>query len=104
VDVGSIVALVGLVLTAIGLIVSVRAFTRRLRDSELREAEERGKMAQRLAEAEEDIDKIGTKVSATDTNVATLQQAVAAMVEGQKHISGQLDTVIRRINQHMDTH
>lgn len=101
-DVGTILTLVGLVLTAVGLVITAVSLSRRIREKELLEAEARGKMLQRLDEAERDIDRLGAKQRKMDEALASLQANVAVVISGQETILTMLKDIGARLDRHVE--
>jgi len=100
VDIGVVIALAGLGLTAIGLVVSVLSFTKRLRGAEILAAEERGKMAQRMIEVEQDVNRIGTKVRANEQELSSVRQVLVKLETGQDYIIATLNELRDDQKQH----
>lgn len=90
-EVGTIIAFVGIGLTVLGLIVSVMSFTRRLRDAEIQAAEERGKMSQRVLEVEQDVNHIGSKVRGLEAEQHDVRQVLVKLETGQEYIIATLN-------------
>lgn len=90
-EVGTIIAFVGIGLTVLGLIVSVMSFTRRLRDAEIQAAEERGKMSQRVLEVEQDVNHIGSKVRNLEAEQHDVRQVLVKLETGQEYIIATLN-------------
>jgi len=96
------VALIGLGFTAVALIVSLISLSRRQRDRDLLEAENRGKMEQRMTEVERDVNQIGLKTRKTDENVSLLQQSVSAVNASIKMLIKSVDDLGSKMDRHME--
>lgn len=85
-EASNILALVGFVITAAGLVVAMFSFSRRVRSGEILAAEERGKMAQRMAEVEEDVTRLGAKVRSIEHEQSEVRQVLVKLETGQAYI------------------
>ena len=96
------IALIGLGVAILGQVVSIVVVTRQQRDREIKAAEERGKMEQRMEEAEEDINRIGDKVRRTDDRIEKLSTSHAETATSLKHILAMLGDINGKLDRHME--
>lgn len=97
---GTVIALASVSLTAVGLIVAVLSFTRRLRDGEIDAAEKRGRMEQRVDEVERDVDHIGASVRELRTEQSDVRQVLVKIESGQEYIIKSLDQLRKDQKEH----
>ena len=73
---------------------------KKLHDAELKEAEQRGMLSQRINEAEEDINALGQRMRSIEGGISALDQGMAAMgarVQSLTDTINKLDNKIDRL-------
>lgn len=93
-----IISLSGLLLTVITIVVASVRYTKKLHDAEIKEAEQRGMLSQRINEAEEDINNLGGRMRSLEGGISTLEQGVAATGARVQNLTEMLN----RLDQKMD--
>lgn len=96
----TIISLSGLALTVVTIMLASARHTKKLHDAELKEAEQRGMLSQRINEAEEDINNLGQRMRSIEGGISTLDQGMAAMgarVQSLTDTINKLDNKIDRL-------
>jgi len=100
VDITTIITLAGLGLRAGGLVVAAVGLSRRVRQAEIDAAEERGKMCQRMADVEKDVNNIGCKIRGLEEEQHDIRQVLVRLETGQEYIITTLNELKKDQKQH----
>jgi chromosome segregation ATPase len=99
----TLISIAGLGLTILTIILASARHTHKIHEAELREAERRGELAQRINEAEDDINNLGQRIRSIEGGISTLDQGVAAMgarvqslTDTINRLDGKIDRLIYR--------
>lgn len=89
-DIGAI-ALIGVVTTLVATLIAVLTFSSAFRKNISAEGENRGRMAQRLDEAEEDIDRAHKKIGDNRDTIVHIDKSLTELATGQKFMMQTLE-------------
>ena len=95
------VALCGVGIAFIGMLISALVFGNTLRKTATAEAFERGKMAQRMTEAERDIASAHEKIRKNTDLIICVDKTLAELGSGQKYMIATLDELKVEMHEHM---
>ncbi len=85
-----IIALIGVGCTFIATVIAVIAL-----------GEKRGRMAQRLDEAEEDIDQAHEKIGQNRDTIIRVDKSLVELTEGQRHIASAIEELKTDVKSHI---
>lgn len=81
-----IIALIGVATTLLGALIAILTFSSTLRKSAAVEGENRGRMVQRMDNAEADIDRAHKKIGDNRDTIIRVDKSLAELSAGQKYM------------------
>lgn len=96
-----VIALLGVATTLIGTLIAILTFSSTLRKSAAAEGENRGRMAQRMDEAERDINRAHEKIGTNRDTIIQVDKSLAELSSGQKHMIQSLDELKTDVKAHI---